>query len=262
MAGFFSLVREAPNKYTKIRNFLVYLQLDMFLFGSKVSFLGADVLRGWTDWHSHILPGVDDGVRTLEEALAALAWYEEQGVQEVWLTPHIMEDMPNETGVLRERFAALCAAYSGPVGLHLAAEHMLDPLFAERLSAGDVLPYGDSGVLLVETSYFNPPMDLDGLLEEIRSKGFKPLLAHPERYVYMQMADYKRLASAGVAFQLNLPSLVGAYGEPVRRKALDLLCGGYYYRTGSDLHRLSHFSAAMQQKALPSKSLPSLSAIL
>lgn len=234
----------------------------MFLFGGKRALSEAGVLRGWTDWHSHILPGVDDGVRTLEESLAVLAWYEEQGVREVWLTPHIMEDVPNETGALRERFAALCAAYSGPVGLHLAAEHMLDPLFAERLAARDVLPYGDGPWLLVETSYFNPPMDLDGLLEEIRSRGYRPLLAHPERYVYMQMADYERLAAGGTAFQLNLPSLAGAYGEPVRRKALSLLRAGLYDRCGSDLHRLSHFSGAMQQKALPAKSLPLLSAIL
>ena len=82
--------------------------------------------RGFTDWHCHILPGVDDGVETTEESLAILRLYEQSGIGAVWLTPHIMEDIPNETSALRERFKALQAAYAGPVELHLAAENMLD----------------------------------------------------------------------------------------------------------------------------------------
>lgn len=231
----------------------------MWLFGSKTSLLQAGVLRGWTDWHSHILPGVDDGIRCLEDSLAVLKWYEAQGVREVWLTPHIMEDIPNRPAELQARFAELQAAYAGPVSLHLAAEHMLDPLFSERLAAGEVLPIGPEGdMLLVETSYFNPPMDLDGMLESVRKRGFRPLLAHPERYVYMEMKDYQRLASAGVALQLNLPSLAGAYGEDVRRKAADLLRAGLYDRCGSDLHRLSHFQRALSERSVPQKLLASL----
>lgn len=114
--------------------------------------------HGFTDWHSHILPGVDDGVQTMEEALEILAKYDELGVKEVWLTPHIMEDIPNTTQHLKERFAELRAAYKGNVILHLAAENMLDNLFEERLEKDDLLSIGEKGDhLLVETSYFNPP---------------------------------------------------------------------------------------------------------
>lgn len=191
-----------------------------------------------TDFHSHVLPGVDDGVRTMEEALTILDRLAREGVEVLWLTPHIMEDVPNKTEALKARFAELQAAYSGPVRLHLSAEYMLDSLFVERLEARDLLPFGERGDhLLVETSCFTPPMDLDGLLGRIRSAGFFPVLAHPERYFYMNRKDYKRLAGAGVLFQLNLGSIAGAYGREVRQKARWLLRHRYYTVAGSDLHR-------------------------
>jgi len=191
-----------------------------------------------TDFHSHILPGVDDGVRTLDEALAVLERLEREGVESLWLTPHIMEDVPNRTDDLRQRFAELQTAYAGPIRLQLAAEYMLDSLFAERLAADDLLPLGERGdALLVETSCFTPPMDLDGLLDRIRYAGYHPVLAHPERYFYMDHADYRRHAAAGTRFQLNLGSLAGAYGNEVRRKAKWLLRRDFYTLAGSDLHR-------------------------
>ena len=191
-----------------------------------------------TDFHSHVLPGVDDGVRTMEEALTILDRLAREGVEALWLTPHIMEDVPNKTEALKARFAELQAAYSGPVRLHLSAEYMLDSLFVERLEARDLLPFGERGDhLLVETSCFTPPMDLDGLLGRIRSAGFFPVLAPPERYFYMDRKDYKRLAGAGVLFQLNLGSIAGAYGREVRQKARWLLRHRFYTVAGSDLHR-------------------------
>ena len=143
-------------------------------------------LKGFTDFHSHILFGVDDGVKTLDVSLEVLKRYEDIGIAEVWCTPHVMEDIPNTTEELRNRFAELEKAYTGPIQLHLAAEYMMDELFESRLEQNDLLALGEEGNwLLVETSYFNPPMDLGGILKRIKSKGFFPVLAHPERYVYM-----------------------------------------------------------------------------
>ncbi len=233
-------------------------------------FHGAAIFEGFTDWHSHILPGVDDGVRTMEESLAILTQYEEWGVNHVWLTPHIMEDMPNETQDLKERFEELKAAYAedhaarvaaadekagdnvegaakpvrrNPLQLSLAAENMLDNLFKERLAADDFLPIGPKGdSLLVETSYYNPPMNLYDTLEEIRERGYNPILAHPERYVYMSMRDYDRLKGMGIKFQMNLFSQADRYGRTVHKKLLELLDKHYYNYMGSDIHSMGMLS--------------------
>lgn len=215
----------------------------MWPFRKCIPLKDSGIFEGFTDWHSHILPGVDDGVRTVEEALEILRLYEELGVKAVWLTPHIMEDIPNTTAHLRERYAELQAAYSGPIKLHLASENMLDNLFEERLEKNDLLPLGkNSDHLLVETSYFNPPMGLNNILLRIKAKGYYPLLAHPERYIYMGESDYQRLKDMGVKFQLNLPSLVGIYGKSVQKKAKQLLKHTMYDMVGSDLHTLTQCS--------------------
>lgn len=212
----------------------------MLLFRKKQTLAESGFFHGFVDWHSHILPDVDDGVQAIEEALQILAEYERLGVKEVWLTPHIMEDIPNTTVLLRERFAGLQAAYQGNVILHLAAENMLDNLFEERLAKNDLLPIGNTGDhLLVETSYFNPPMGLQNILMRIKTKGYYPILAHPERYVYMGENDYIRLKALSVKFQLNLPSLTGMYMVEVEKKARWLLKNNLYDFTGSDLHCLT-----------------------
>ena len=163
--------------------------------------------RGFTDWHSHILPGVDDGVQTMEEALRILAAYERLGIKEVWLT---------------------------------------DKLFEERLEQNDLLPIGMEGKhLLVETSYFNPPMGLQDILLRIKAKGYYPVLAHPERYLYMEDKDYRQLKSMDVRFQLNLLSLAGAYGKDARKKAQTLLKKGMYDYAGTDIHRYDRLEMLM-----------------
>lgn len=205
--------------------------------------------RGFVDWHCHILPGVDDGVQTMDEALHILAAYERLGIREVWLTPHIMEDIPNPTARLRERFAELLAAYKGNVVLNLAAENMLDKLFEERLEQGDLLPLGKDGRhLLVETSYFNPPMGLDDILRRIQAKGYYPLLAHPERYIYMEENDYVRLKSMHIKFQLNLFSLMDLYGKEVRKRAKELQSKGMYDYIGTDLHRIAVLNNLLEKR--------------
>lgn len=223
----------------------------MLFFNTKKKLIETGVLQGAVDWHSHILPGVDDGIRSMHEALEVLAYYEKIGIREVWLTPHIMEDMPNTTDELRRRFDELQEAYKGSVKLHLAAENMIDELFKTRLAARDFLPIGEKGDhLLVETSYYQPPMEFYDILKRIQDAGYQPVLAHPERYGYMDDRDYGRLYAMKVKAQLNLVSLAGGYGKQAQEKAQALLEKGYYTLFGSDIHHLSVLQEGLNAKAL------------
>lgn len=220
----------------------------MWPFKANDSLEKTGILRGFTDWHSHILPGVDDGIPELSDSLDVLGFYESVGVKDVWLTPHIMEDCPNTTSLLKERFSRLQESWTGDVRLHLASENMLDGLFEERLAADDILPIGVEGKhLLVETSYFSPPMGLDRILKSILSSGYFPVLAHPERYCYMEERDYHKYKEMGILFQTNMTSLVGGYGVTVRKKSEWLLKNGMVDLLGSDLHRLDGFVARLRQ---------------
>lgn len=207
------------------------------LFSRKTSIAESGFLQGMSDRHSHLLPGVDDGFRTMEESLAALQCMEAAGVAELWLTPHIMEDVPNATEALRLRYAELTGNYKGKIKLRLAAENMIDNLFLDRWEKQDLLTM-EGNMLLVETSYFTPPMELNGILGEMINKGFTPVLAHPERYKYMDRSHYVRLRKAGVLFQLNLGSVAGIYSPATQKNAEWLLSGGMYDFAGSDTHNL------------------------
>lgn len=224
----------------------------MWLFHDKLTLESIGVFEGFTDWHSHILLGVDDGIPDMENALRVLERYEQLGIREVWLTPHVMEDIPNATIDLQRRFKELSSAYTGPLRLHLAAEYMLDNGFEERLDNDDLLHIGpqESRTLLVETSYFSSPMDLYGIIGRIREKGCQPLLAHPERYIYMDNGDYERLREMGVRFQCNITSLTGVYGKDARRKFSTFLSKGWIHAFGSDVHRLDSFNEAIARECV------------
>lgn len=211
----------------------------MWFLSDKVTVSESGLLEGFCDWHCHLLPGVDDGVQATAETLRILREWQSAGVEDVWLTPHIMEDMPNEPEELDRRFKELQGLYDGDIKLHLAAEHMMDGLFVKRLADDDVLPIGtERRHLLVETSYYIPPMNMDAIIDSVKKKGYEPILAHPERYQYMEKNDYRHWKEKGVLLQLNLPSLVGAYGPDVLRKAEWLLKENMYDCCGSDTHSM------------------------
>ncbi len=211
------------------------------IFGGTIA--GSGLLRGGMDCHSHLLPGVDDGFGDMVQSVEALLTLEKTGLSRLWLTPHIMEECPNETDGLRRKFRSLVSEYRGksarPLELRLGAEYMMDSLFVSRLASGDLLPMFSGGHLLVETSYYSAPLGMSGMLSSIKEHGYIPILAHPERYAYMDIWDYCSLASGGTLLQLDLFSLFGSYGAEARRKANLLLYKGMYSLAGSDMHEKS-----------------------
>jgi len=206
------------------------------LFSTRTSIQDSGILKDSVVRHSHVLFGVDDGIRTLEDSLSVLSYMETLGIRELWCTPHVMEDVPNATEALKTRFKELESNYAGPIRLRLAAEYMLDTVFEARLESRDFLTMED-GTVLVETSTIAPPYDLKGMLSELMSAGYRPMMAHPERARFLGVEDCKELVSKGVALQLNIASLTGYYGNTARQKAESLLKLGLYSAYGSDCHR-------------------------
>lgn len=213
----------------------------MWLLSNKTLVRDSGLLEGFCDYHCHLLPGVDDGVQDLKESLAILNLWEKVGVRDVWLTPHIMDDIPNEPKELEIKFDNLKSEYVGSIQLHLAAENMIDNLFLQRLNEQNLLSinYRKSPLLLIETSYYNPPIGMDAIIGRIKEQGYTPLLAHPERYQYMDLGDFQKWKHTGMMFQLNLFSLLGAYGSIAQKKAEMLVNRGMCDLCGTDTHSLS-----------------------
>ncbi len=154
---------------------------------------------------------------------------------------------------LKERFEEYKKHYTGVVEIRLAAEYMMNKEFLVKVHDKDLLTYADGVHVLVETSYFAPPVEMTEILYSLALNGYKPIIAHPERYQYMSKKDYRTLKDKGYEFQLNFLALAGYYGDAVYERAIDLLDNNMYSFTGSDFHRLSTFQRATKHLKLNSK---------
>lgn len=217
------------------------------IFSGKKALNRTGLLQGFCDNHIHLLPGVDDGIQNTEDALKLLEIMEAAGVKEVCCTPHIMEDCPNETEFLKMHFEKFKSIYKGNIQLHLAAEYMLDSLFQERLEKDDLLIHKNNHVL-VESRSVSPPYNFKGIIKDIMSRGHYVLLAHPERYGFLDMKKYAELKELKVKFQLNITSLLGLYGQDVKEKAEKILEAGYYDTVGTDTHGVRRWQRMEEQK--------------
>lgn len=220
-------------------------------FTGKKNIFHTGLLENMRDIHCHLLPDVDDGVKTEEEAIGSFIALREMGVGSFILTPHVMEDMSNNTRtVLEGHFNRLLSKVPEGVEVRLAAEYMLDANFLTHMKEG-LLSMGDNFVL-VETSYLSPPPEMQDMIYEILLNGYQPILAHPERYVYMADKDYVRWKQVGCKFQLNLLSLSGYYGKFALLSARKLIKKGFYDFVGSDLHNLKKYKEGLKHLYLSS----------
>lgn len=232
------------------------------ILSNKKTLVAAGFFQGFKDFHSHILPTVDDGIKSVNRAIEFLLEYERLGVKKVVFTPHIMETYPeNNAQYLRSIFEKFTSLYNGNIELHLAAEYMLDYTFSEHIESGDILTLCDN-YILVETSCLSPTINLLETIREIKSRGYFVILAHPERYVYMNDADFVQLKNDGVLFQLNLLALLGHYGKHVEGVAKRLLKNRMYNIIGSDIHNMETFINSIQRIKITSKQIDILKTIL
>ncbi len=238
---------------------IIELEIPTNMFLNKTKIINSDFFDGFVDYHSHILPAVDDGMKNMEETLGTLHYYEQIGVKKVILTPHINAQYNCNHTLQVKQFNLLLQLYKGTIELHLAAEYMLDAGFKAQITDG-LRTVSDTRVL-VETSYAAAPNNFYELLYELASTGHIPLIAHPERYVYMNKNDYFKLKDKGYEFQLNLLSLSGVYGKMVKDNANYLLENNIYNFAGTDIHSLSSFKERIENMRLKKKQLSFLTQI-
>nr|WP_298998284.1 CpsB/CapC family capsule biosynthesis tyrosine phosphatase [uncultured Allomuricauda sp.] len=225
----------------------------MFSFFEKKTFL-VDHLHGLVDIHNHILPGIDDGAKTVEESISLIKGFSEFGIKSFVFTPHIMHhyypNTPQTIKVAYERVKkGLLASGMEEVQIDYAAEHMIDENFENLLNKNAVLPVRKE-YLLIEMSYLQPSLYFDEAILQIAKKSFFPILAHPERYTYYhkKQNSYGKMKSEGIQFQLNLLSLGGYYGSEIQRISHKLLKDGLVDFISSDVHNQRQLLALKETK--------------
>ena len=208
------------------------------------------------DIHNHLLPGVDDGFRTADDSLRAITKMVENGVREIVFTPHMNPDVyPNESEAhfreVYEKFNFQLSTFNFQLEVALAAEYMVVKDFEQRVSAhaDQLLTYPDRSIL-IEMSYFFRSRNFEDALFELNMAGLRPIVAHPERYLYMadSLADYDRWVDMGARLQLNLLSLTGTYGPTSVKIMRHLLSHGMYSFVATDLHTNSQLDRILTTK--------------
>lgn len=216
----------------------------MKLWGKKddafdYSLLGADV-------HSHLIPGIDDGAPDLSTSIQLINGLRQLGFKKLITTPHVMQDMyPNKRDDILRQYEILkkdLDAEGINVEIGIAAEYFLDDNFKKMLASKEpLLSFGDN-LVLVEFSMASEPLDFREFLFEMQMQNYKPVIAHPERYIYHERNKdfFEELKSAGYLFQLNIMSLAGAYGKSANELAKYLIKQQFYELAGTDLHHQHH----------------------
>lgn len=200
------------------------------------------------DMHSHLIPGIDDGVKTVEESITLIKRMVKLGYKKIITTPHVYHELyPNNTFTILQGLEAVKLALTKqkvPVDFCAAAEYFMDEHFEELLRRKELLTIKDDFVL-VEMSFIAPPPKLEHYIFNLCTKGYQPILAHPERYSFLGsvLSKYERLKDLGCYFQVNLLSLQGHYGSTIQKTAERLLRAGMVDFLGTDLHNEGHINS-------------------
>ncbi len=215
-------------------------------FGKKKEVLQPfDLSRFKVDIHSHLIPGIDDGSQTMDETIAMLAKFQSLGYKKVITTPHVMSDsFPNTSENIlagledvREEIKKVGLT----IEIEAAAEYYFDETFIAKIKTKDLLTFGDNYVLL-EFAFHSPPQYIDQMFFELQSRGYRPVVAHFERYMYYlgkidQATEWRR---KGINIQININSLFGHYGPEIKKQAERLIDAGEFDFIGTDCHRIEH----------------------
>jgi protein-tyrosine phosphatase len=218
----------------------------VFTFFKKKSAYIPDLSGIGCDMHSHLIPGIDDGAKDMEDSLQLIRGLAELGYHKLITTPHVLSDYyPNTPSTIGNGYQAVEAELrrqNMTLEFHAAAEYLMDEHFTELLETDQPLLTLKDRMVLVELSFAVPAINLKDTLFHIQLKGYQPVLAHPERYLYFgaNKGWYEQLKDAGCLFQLNLLSLKGYYGKGAQDLAQYLIKKKYIDLLGTDLHHQKH----------------------
>lgn len=205
-----------------------------------LSVLGSDI-------HSHFIPGIDDGAKTIEDTVEMIREMHNLGYKKVITTPHIMGDFYRNTpeiilNGLKKVKEALKQA-NIPIAVEAAAEYYLDYDLERKIDEGQLLTFGTNNVLF-EVSYLNAPENLFHTIFRMQTLGYQPVLAHPERYNFWHndFSKYENLVEKGVKLQLNINSLTGYYSVSTQKIAEQLIDKDMISYVGTDCHHMGHIN--------------------
>ena len=224
------------------------------IFGKKDKVLPpADLSFLKTDVHSHFIPGIDDGAKTIEDSLELIGAMEKMGYTKVITTPHIMSDYYRNTPEIilggLDLVRNALAKSGNKMQIEAAAEYYIDFDFQEKIKEKKLLTFGDNYVLF-EMPFIGEPQILNTVIFDMQMAGYKPVLAHVERYQFWHK-DYEKIQSMkdkGVLLQLNINSLSGYYSPQVRKLAEKMIDENMFDVLGSDCHHSGHIE--LMQKAI------------
>lgn len=199
--------------------------------------------------HSHLLPGIDDGLQDMEETIAYIMSLREMGYQKLIFTPHIISDIyPNSPEIILGKLSEVNLALRNEgieFQVEAAAEYMVDLDMERTVTGGERLLTFGKNLILIEMSFVAPSPNMEQVIFQLRLKGLQPVIAHPERYNYyhQRIAAYERFIELGCLMQVNLLSLQGYYGKPVKATAEMLVKKRMVDLLGTDMHHAKHMEA-------------------
>ena len=196
-----------------------------------------------TDIHSHFIPGIDDGSPDMETTINLIQEMQKLGFSKVITSPHVMNDFyKNSSEIILKGLATVRAELKVQninMEIDAVAEYYIDYDFEQKIGTEKFLTFGDN-YILVELSFVEASKNLFDIIFRLQLEGYKVVLAHPERYHYFQMKDYKDLVSRGVLFQVNWLSLIGYYSPQIKNKTQDLIAENMVSFLGTDCHNMHH----------------------
>lgn len=212
------------------------------LFSSKKKIQIESLESLAVDMHSHLIAGIDDGVKTVDDAITIIKRFSDLGYQKIITTPHIMAGGYNNSpeNILPGRDLLIEAVNQSGINIKIeaAAEYYLDEFFEKLIKETELLTFGDRHVLF-ELSYMNRPSNMESVIFELNHSNYKPILAHPERYPFladMELKNLSKVKELGVYFQINMFSLVGAYGKQSQDIAYKLIDAEMVDFISTDIH--------------------------